>query len=153
MLSISIDTPAVDTLNTKDANNHSTMKMPIKELPKFNGDITQWQAFYDLLLTLVHNISLHESSLQSEARALVSILPVTNANYEVARNFLVQRYNLQRLIAYQHLQSIFNTPSVSSDCVQSIKGPLHIVTENIGALKVIDIPTDQWDVVLLHLLV
>ncbi|KAJ8896201.1 hypothetical protein PR048_001544 [Dryococelus australis] len=102
MLNISIDTPAVGTLNTKDTDNHSALKMPDIELPKFNGNVTQWQAFYDLFLTLIHNRSLHESSLQSEASALVSTLPVTNANYEVVRNLLAQRYNQPRLIAYHY---------------------------------------------------
>ncbi|KAJ8884225.1 hypothetical protein PR048_016082 [Dryococelus australis] len=42
MLNISIDTPDVGKLNTKDANNHSALKMPAIELPKFNEDVTQW---------------------------------------------------------------------------------------------------------------
>ncbi|KAJ8875867.1 hypothetical protein PR048_023770 [Dryococelus australis] len=120
--------------------------MPAIELPKFNGYVMQWQAFYDLFLMLVHNNRrLHEvekflylkSSLQSEASALVSTLPVTNANYEVPRNLLL----------------IFNAPLVSSDCVQSIKGLLNLVTENIGVLKVICLRTDQWNAILLNLLV
>ncbi|KAJ8878203.1 hypothetical protein PR048_018780 [Dryococelus australis] len=128
MLNISIDTLAVGTLNTKGTVNHSALKMLAIELPKFNGDITQWQAFHDLFLMLVRsNRSLHKSSLQGEASPLVSMLPVTDANYEVARYLIVQ-------INFQHSLD-------SSDCIQSIKGLLNLVTENIGALKVISLPT------------
>ena len=70
-----------------------TIKLPKLEIAKFGGDPTTWQQFYDSFTAAIHNsVSLTNvekfnylrSWLVDEALHCISVLPLTNENYENA---------------------------------------------------------------------
>ena len=79
-----------------------TTKLPKLTLPSFSGEYTQWVSFCYQFTTLVDSkrdmtnvekISYLKLSLKGDAAQIVSTLLVTDANYDIARRKLEERYN------------------------------------------------------------
>lgn len=149
------DTPAVST-NAPASN----ARLPKIELPKFKGDYKQFVTFLDLFNALVHSSSLSEiekfnyliASLEGPPLSLVRTLPMTSDNYTVAYNTLVERYSNTRLLAQEHWQAIENAQKINSDTPNALRRLLDIFSENLAALNNLKFPVEQWDFVLVMML-
>ena len=86
------------------ANTVATaVKLPVIELPTFNGDVTCWNSFWEQFSTLVHKrtdigdvAKFHylRSVLKEQALKLVHNFETTAVNYEAAVELLQNTYNL-----------------------------------------------------------
>ena len=94
--SINFDAPPV----TSNIANHSH-RLPKLDLPKFGGNILEWQSFWDAYETAVHtNATLSEAEkfnylraqLRDDALYTVMGFSLTNGNYMKALNLLRERY-------------------------------------------------------------
>ena len=74
-------------------------KLPKLELKRFNGRPTDWQAFIDCFDSAIH--SNPKSLVEGPAASAIKGLPLTSANYKIARNILEQRYFVARNILEQ----------------------------------------------------
>ena len=93
------------------------------QLPKFNGNPDEWQRFWSLFTISVHESDYYQtiekfaqllSHLEGAALKVVDGLPLTEANYQVARDLLSRRYGIlenRRDIILTRLQSLPNLPS------------------------------------------
>ena len=71
------------------------IKLPTIEIPKFGGQITEFQHFYDTFSSLIINNKALDDikkchyllfSVTNEAHQLIQNLPVTQQNFHVAWN-------------------------------------------------------------------
>lgn len=108
----------VDSSSSKVASTSSpSLKMPKIELPKFNGDLGEWYSFkaqYDNVVhsqkgyTGIQKFCYLRSYLAKEALAIVDQYEQTDANYQLAYDALVDRYDNSRLQAAHYLRKIFS---------------------------------------------
>lgn len=140
---------------------NSNIKLPKVELIKFNGDIKLFPTFIDMFNALVHeNRSLCSiekfnyliSSLSGPPLSLVKCLPMTTNNYETAYNSLVDRYSNKRLLAVAYWTEIENSTKLTSENPNALRRLLDIFSENLAALKNLEFPVDQWDFILVNML-
>lgn len=112
------------------SNSGRNARLPKLELPKFDSKIENWQTFYDIYKSLIHdNKSISEiekfhylaSCLQGPALSIVKGVPMTADNYEVVFNSLIERYQNKRLIALSYLDKFFNLPAVKSGNFQDLQ--------------------------------
>lgn len=94
-----------NSIRVGDGSAHWNMdhvRLPQITLQSFNGNIDEWLSFRDLFTSLIHcKVELPEvekfhylkGCLQGEPRALIDPLPITRANYQVAWDLLLKRYN------------------------------------------------------------
>lgn len=142
------------------APSHSGVgALPKIPLPHFDGKLANWTAFHGMHKSLVHDrdsISLVEKfqylvlSLSGEPLTLVTTLPLTADNYLVAYDTLVARYENKRLLAVTYWNEIESAPKVTSESHTALRTLLNIFTENLAALKQMEI--DNWDFVLFNTL-
>ena len=93
------DSDESDNVSTSSKDN-TEVKLPRLELPKFSGELTDWQSFWDRFEALVNQSDLPviskfsylQSLLQGEALSVIQGLPFTTANYEVACDLLKERF-------------------------------------------------------------
>ncbi|CAH2088456.1 unnamed protein product [Euphydryas editha] len=90
---------------TSESSPMPVVKLPRIQLPIFSGNYEEWQTFYDMFLSLIHNnISLSavqkllylKSTLTGEPATLLRNLSIEEANYEEAWEKLKRRYNNKR---------------------------------------------------------
>ena len=88
-----------------------TIKLPKLELQKFNGNILNWQEFWDSFEASIHkNPNLQpvdkfnylRAELEGDASVVISGLELTNTNYEVAVNLLQERFGTDELMMDAH---------------------------------------------------
>ena len=86
---------------SESSTSQVKIKLPKLELPKFRGDITQWQGFWDQFNTSIHeNTSLSDiekfnylrTFLTDSVYSLISGLSLNSENYKEAVNVLKGRF-------------------------------------------------------------
>lgn len=101
----------------------SFSKLPKLELPKFDGDIMEWSAFWDSYESAVHSnhsitnvqkFNYLKSLLVNEPLQTVSGFSLTNTNYEKAIKHLHERYGQRDRIIQTYMQTLLDLPAPSS---------------------------------------
>ncbi|XP_055631989.1 uncharacterized protein LOC129771893 [Toxorhynchites rutilus septentrionalis] len=120
------------------------LKLPQMNMPVFSGDYLEWQSFYDLYDSLVHqNQTLKDSqklyflktNLAGEAASLVSHLKIEDANYQPALEKLKSRYDKPREIANKHIQRFLAQSTLTSSSATGLRALHDVSDEVIRALK------------------
>nr|XP_029729214.1 uncharacterized protein LOC109404959 [Aedes albopictus] len=117
----------------------SDLKLPRMNMPVFSGNYLEWQSFYDLFDSLVHqNPTLKDSqklyflktNLAGEAAFLISHLKIEDANYQPALTKLKSRYDKPREIANQHIKRFLAQPTLTSPSSHGLRS-LHDVSDEV----------------------
>lgn len=107
-----------------DSTNNLHTRLPKLTLPKFNGDVLQWQNFWECFTTSIHcnsNLSTGQkftylkSLLEDEAARTISGFAITHENYQAAVDLLVERYGQSQKIIHTHMQSLLKLPAPTND--------------------------------------
>lgn len=137
------------------------LKLPKVHIPQFAGSYQNWTNFYDVFLSLVHNHptlskveKLHhlKSALSGEAEQLLKHFTITDVNYEPAWELLTKRYKNNRLIINAHLKTLTSTPKLTQESAPALRNLLDTTTEALLSLKNLEVPTDQWDAIIVFLI-
>lgn len=142
------------------ANSH--IRLPKISLQTFDGKVTEWNAYYDLFKSIVHenqtltNVERFRyllSSLKGEPYNLLKTIQITDSNYEDALQILLTRYENKRIIATKHLDRILDLEPMSEKNIeQSLRNIMNTFSENYAALKALGINVSDWSFILLNVL-
>lgn len=138
------------------------VKLPRITLPSFSGKYNDWQTFYDMFLSLIHNNEklsgvqkLHylKCSLTGEPENLLKNLPTTEANYGEAWKQLTRRYNNKRFNTNEIMKSLFNQKNLTTESSIAIKQLLDTTASCLKSLNNLGIDTSSWDAIVIYLVV
>lgn len=143
-------------------NNNADIKLPRITITKFLGDYKSWPSFKDTYVSLIHdNKTLRNvqkfhylmDNLDGKPKDLLKPLHVTDDNYPEAWKRLCGRYQHKRFIVESHLQSFFSLQPMKFEDSAELKKLIDSSTETIQALQVLGLPVNQWDAILVHVVV
>ncbi|KAL1447532.1 hypothetical protein WDU94_003579 [Cyamophila willieti] len=112
-----------DTATATTATTASTSNLPKINLQTFGGDVTRFQEFWDCFnaavdcrLDLSNSVKLTylKGVLNGQAASLILGIRVTDDNYEVAKQILIERYNIPELVTSKLLNELLNLKPLSS---------------------------------------
>lgn len=147
---------------TTTTSSSSQVILPKIQLPTFSGNYEEWSTYKDLFAALVHRNStisnaqkLHylKSSVTGEAELLLRHIQVNDENYAQAWETLVNRYSNRRLIVSSLLKRMFNQKKMTIQSSNQIKSLLDTTNECLNSLKNVNIKTDDWDPLIIFLVV
>lgn len=107
----------------------SQYQLPKLSLPKFDGDVLQWQTFWDAFESSVHqNHALSDvqrfnylkSQLEGDAARTLEGFALTNANYARAVDLLKDRFGQEQKIIHATMQALLNLQAPSHS-IQSLR--------------------------------
>lgn len=142
--------------------NKANIKLKPIPIPSFSGEFERWISFKNMFESLVHSnkefTSLQKfhylkSSLSGEAERLIVKYNLAENNYEIAYKALLDRYHNEVILVDSHIIAIISQPVLTSETANGIKELLDVTTENIHALNSLNIETENWDPILLILLI
>ncbi|KAI5636527.1 putative peptidase (DUF1758) domain-containing protein [Phthorimaea operculella] len=145
-------------------NNHNKQigfKLPILKISNFDGTFYKWLEFRDTFTSIIHNSEniepIHKfhylnSYLEGEASRVISNLEVSAANYSEAWRLLCERYNNEKQLITNHLNSLCNIQPVQRDSAKSLRFLIDHVSKHLRALKTLGEPTESWDTLIIHLI-
>ncbi|KAL1447520.1 hypothetical protein WDU94_000538 [Cyamophila willieti] len=105
------------------ATTANTSNLPKINLLTFSGDVTRFQEFWDCFhaavdcrLDLSNSVKLTylKGVLNGQAASLILGIRVTDDNYEVAKQILIERYNIPELVTSKLLNELLNLKPLSS---------------------------------------
>ena len=145
---------------SNSSKDKTEVKLPRLELPKFSGDLTDWQSFWDRFealvdqsdLPVISKFSYLQSLLQGEALSVIQGLALTTANYKVACDLLKERFGRPEKIIFAHVQGLLNvslsTRAKGTDYINSLWKLQDELLRHIRSLEGLGIKGDQYGVVL-----
>lgn len=153
---------STQTQISQSANDSaSKVNLPPITLPSFDGSQNQWLSFYETFKAMVDNedkltnlqkLYYLKSCLTGEAANIISTLVIDENNYKIALDLLVDRYNNKKLIIKNHLNALFDIENISKPTSHTIRNLIDKTNLNIKILKQQSLPTDHWDVIIIHLM-
>ena len=95
-------------------SNSVKPRLPKLSLPKFRGDVTKWQSFWDSCKSAIHENSdistikfnYLNSLLEGTAARTVRGLTLTSSNYNAAIKMLQEHYGKPQIIKSAHIDEI-----------------------------------------------
>ncbi|CAI6344950.1 unnamed protein product [Macrosiphum euphorbiae] len=137
-------------LNKKETQHpvRSTNNLPKIQLPSFNGDILQWRSFRDTFISLVHSDTLLPAitkfhyllaAVSGSAASVVRSVPLTEANYAIVWDALLERYDNKRLLLNAHLDSMFHLTPINTATLSNLKQFVTTFQENFAAIKALEV--------------
>ncbi|XP_045767032.1 uncharacterized protein LOC123868524 [Maniola jurtina] len=157
-----LETNTTQTLPPTTEKSINEVKLPVIQLPIFNGKYEEWQTFYDLFCSLIHENKrlspvqkLHylKSNLKGEPELMLRNLPTTDANYQEAWSQLVKRYNNKRYNCNAILKILFGQKPISMESASAIKNLVDTTSMCIKALENTGVMTESWDLFINYLVV
>ena len=118
-LDISIQGSTPRTTQIQDVR----VKLPKLELSKFDGDIINWQGFWDQFLIAIHEndsladidkFSYLKSFLSDSALQSINGLSLNATNYKEAIEILHERYGNKQVLISAHMQKLEKLPTIKS---------------------------------------
>lgn len=161
--SIEVSTPTPSSIVNNGASHQQNIKLAPINLVKFDGDLKSWATFRDLFEVSVNSNGLYSNiekfhilitHLSNEPLSIVKSLPINDANYPIAYESLIARYDNKRLLANSYWQNICNTKKASGESSQSLRLLVTTFSENLAALNKIKESVgdsfDLWDFTLFN---
>ncbi|XP_062703843.1 uncharacterized protein LOC134286271 [Aedes albopictus] len=139
----------------------SRTRYPELKLPTFSGRLSEWMNFRDNFRSLIHdNIQLSaidkfnylRTSLKDDALYQINQIQVTAANYDLAWGILESKFENHKLIAQEHLKSLFNVAPMKSETFQGLNHILMTFKINLQQLEKLGEDTAQWSTLLAFML-
>ncbi|XP_062542474.1 uncharacterized protein LOC134210444 [Armigeres subalbatus] len=137
------------------------VQLPTLELPTFSGEYTDWPTFRDTFdalinkngqLSNVQKLLYLKSTLQGEAANMLDAMDITDHNYRIAWDLLVERFENLRLVKQKHLKALFTIKQVPEDSSKELRRLLTECQRNVNALKQLGEATDQWSTILVYMI-
>ncbi|XP_059051880.1 uncharacterized protein LOC131846562 [Achroia grisella] len=141
-------------------NKSFHFKLPTLKIGSFDGTYFKWIEFRDTYTSLIHNNDnidpIHKfhylnSYLEGEASRVISNLEVSAVNYKEAWHLLCERYNNEKQLIHNHLNSLCNIRPITRDSAKGIRFLIDHVSKNLRALNKLGEPTQSWDTLVIHL--
>jgi len=146
--------------NQLATERHSGAKLPVIELPKFNGAADRWLEFKDLFLSLVHRCSHIEpinkfhylrSSLDGAAARCISCIDFCSDNYEIAWDTLCSRFENKNVMVHNYIKALFDVKLNNVNSHLAFRDLIDNLTKNLKCLKKLGIETNTWDHIIIYL--
>ena len=131
----------------------SKAKLPKLVLPKFRGDVTQWQNFWDSFNSAIHSnphLSLIDkfnhlhALLEGQAARAIQGLTRTDANYNSAIEILHKRFGRIQNIISTHMDEMLKISACVNDKVSQLRLVYDKFSVNIRGLESLGVSTDQY---------
>lgn len=143
-------------------NGYCNVELPRINLPTFSGKYEEWQTFYDMFSSLIHNNKnitsvqkLHylKSNLSGEAQNLLHNFSTTEANYEEAWGQLVRRYNNKRYNCNAILSNLFATKKIHVESANAVRYLLDTTSNSLKSLQNMGVDTSSWDAIIVFIVI
>ena len=160
--STAADTSTPSTSTLSDAmRNSANIKLPKLNLPVFSGNCMEWTSFFDLFKGAVidnnslqgsQNLQYLKASVKGDAAKLLASIPVTDHNFDIAMNTLMNRYENKRIIIRTHLHSIVSYRSLTTDNARDLRNLTEAMDEHRLALQNLGESVNSQDIFFVYLI-
>ncbi|XP_075167809.1 uncharacterized protein LOC142239965 [Haematobia irritans] len=139
-----------------------SLALPPCDIEVFDGDFQSWPTFRDLFTAVyVKNSRLSDierlchllKKTSGDAREVVRRFPLTDRSFELAWRTLKETYDNLRILVSNQLKLLFDLPVLDIETSSGLKNLQRGINACISAMAVNNVPTNDWDPILIFLCV
>ncbi|XP_055623288.1 uncharacterized protein LOC129766713 [Toxorhynchites rutilus septentrionalis] len=156
-------TPNTATTHTNNVPHvHASVRLPQINLPEFDGNFQNWLPFHDTYVALIDSsVELTDiqkfhylrASLKGDALKMIDSYAMSEANYRVAWDSLVDRFSNKYLLKKRHLNALFEYPRIRRESATGLHELIDCFERNTKILDQLGEKTNVWGAMLVHLMV
>ena len=129
------------------------VQLPKLELPTFSGKYVEWSSFYDLFtasldknncLSDAQKLNYLKAALKDEPARIIASLSITDANYAIAKQQLIKRYDNRRSVTNAHIQEFLAFSALKSENVSALRKLQSKTVEHLSALQSHKVDTSAY---------
>ena len=107
-----------------------SIQLPKIHLPHFSDLIRDWESYHEIFRSMIHlhpsltdvqKLHYLKTSVQGEAKSALESLPLITANYNVAWNLLVQRFEHKQLLVFHHMTTLARTSALREESAEGLR--------------------------------
>ena len=157
---LSVTNPLEADVTSVTSTGTTDVKLPKLSLPKFSGDVLQWQSFWDQFTAVVDSSDIPDISkfsylrslLEGEAKQSIQGLSLTSQHYQSARQILTDRFCRKERIIFTHIQTLLNMPVMNKCLVSNLWKLNDDLQSHTRSLEALGICGTQYGVILTPLI-
>ena len=140
-------------MNANLMSGQPKAKLPKLALPKFRGELTQWQNFWDSYNSAIHvkqHLSLIDkfnhlhSLLEGQAARAIQGLTRTEANYNSAIEILQKRFGKPQNMISIHMDEMLKIPSCVRHNASQVRLVYDKISVNVRGLESLGVSSNQY---------
>ena len=122
-------------------------------MPTFSGNYVEWSSFYDLFtasidknnsLSDAQKLNYLKAALKDEPARIIASLSITDANYAIAKQQLIKRYDNRRSVINAHIQEFLAFSALKSENVSALRKLQSKIVEHLSALQSHKVDTSAY---------
>ncbi|XP_043257983.1 uncharacterized protein LOC122400525 [Colletes gigas] len=146
---------------TTQGSSQPAIKLPVIQLPSFDGNYNGWLKFRDTFLSLIHNneslsdiqkFHYLDSSLEGCAARIIQSLGISDANYKIAWETLNARFQDSTALLRHHVHALLDITPVRKHAASGLREFLDDAKNHLFALKSLGEPVDKWNTLIVPML-
>lgn len=143
------------------SNSKPSVRLPVMDLPKFDGDYDKWENFRDMFLALIHNDESIDniqkfyyltSALTAVAAKVIKSIKITSDNYQLAWDLLKSRFEDTQIIIKNHVKALVESSLVGNNTKTRLRELTDDIQAHVRSLAALGEPVDQWDTILIYII-
>ena len=146
--------PLISRFNTSTSSTSAQgVKLPKIQLPKFRGDVTKFQAFWQSFkvavdenesLSMVHKLTYLINSLEGVAYKTLEGLEITEQNYEKAVDLQKTRFGKSQQVISAHMRELLNLQTSSNEKANSLRSLYDNIQVHVRGLESLGVSSRQY---------
>lgn len=90
--------------------------------------------------------------MEGGASIVIKSINFTASNYELAWQILCDRLNNKRILANNHIRSLFNFECITKESHKSIRYMVDYYSKNLRSLEELNEPVQFWDTLIIYIM-
>lgn len=139
-------------INESICERQKLAKLPVIQIPTFDGTHEQWLSFRNTFKTMVDKrtditdltkFSYLKTALKGEAANKLAIFDASDENYKLAWDLLVESYERKRILASKHIKALLHLPVITKVSSTALNALHDEVRQHMTTLKSIGVTPDD----------
>ena len=138
--------------STLTETRRRTLKLPVADLPKFDGSLGKWLSYKNTFLTMIdgrtditdlEKFIYLKNSLRGDALNKISVYNTSADNYKHAWRLLVGSYEKRRMLVSEHLDAIIDLGMANKIEASGLERLVDDVRQHLNMLQSLDVTPDS----------
>ena len=131
------------------------------KIKPFDGSFAKWKEFHDTFVAMVHaknnitnvqKLHLLKGAVVGDAARVLGSWQLTDANYAMAWQRMIEVYNDDYQIIQAHLEKLFCMPKMCGETYLGIRNLIDTTDEALRSLRVLNVPVENWDTMIIFVI-
>ena len=151
-----------DVPSTSNNERNQGVRLPKITLPRFKGDVTKFQHFWQSFrcavhenqcLSDIHKLNYLVNSLEGQAYKALEGLEIREENYDMAVQLLKERFGKTQHIISAHMQSLLKLQSFQNDKLSDIRRIYDTIMVHVRGLESLGVSSEKYGSLLVPVII